>query len=69
MDKKEDLIITPQQLETEEIELELLLEAIYRKYGYDFRNYGKAHIKRRIKHRQTSASLESISMMQHQVLH
>ena len=37
--------------ENENIEIRLLLEAIYQKYGYDFRDYSKAHIKRRIKHR------------------
>ncbi len=30
------------------IEVELLLEAIYKKYGYDFRNYAQASLKRRI---------------------
>lgn len=32
----------------ENIEMHLLLEAIYQRYGYDFRNYAKASIKRRI---------------------
>jgi chemotaxis protein methyltransferase CheR len=32
----------------ENIEINLLLEAIYQRYGYDFRNYAKASIKRRI---------------------
>jgi chemotaxis protein methyltransferase CheR len=32
----------------ENIEVELLLEAIYKYYGYDFRDYAKASIKRRI---------------------
>jgi len=30
--------------ENENIEIELLLNAIFMKFGYDFRNYGKAHI-------------------------
>lgn len=55
--------------ETERIELRLLLEAVYLKYGYDFRNYSMAHIKRRIEHRLTLAGLASISMLQHAVLH
>jgi chemotaxis protein methyltransferase CheR len=37
--------------ETAELEISLLLEAIHRKYGYDFRQYSKAHINRRIKNR------------------
>ena len=32
----------------ENIEISLLLEAIYQRYGYDFRNYARASIKRRI---------------------
>ncbi len=50
------------------IEIDLLLEAIFRKYGYDFRNYSKAHIKRRLLNRMSSSGLKSISEMQHEVL-
>ena len=32
----------------EGIELDLLLEAIYRTYGYDFRHYARGSIRRRI---------------------
>jgi chemotaxis protein methyltransferase CheR len=54
--------------ETTDIEIEVLLEAIYQKYGYDFRDYSKAHIKRRILLRLKSARLSSISQMQEKVL-
>lgn len=50
------------------IEIMLLLEAIYCKYGYDFRSYSRAHIKRRILNRLTRSNLESVSCMQHKVL-
>ncbi len=33
---------------TEDIEIRLLLEAIFRKYHYDFRGYSQASIKRRL---------------------
>ena len=33
----------------EQIEVDLLLEAIYRRYGYDFRSYARASIDRRLK--------------------
>lgn len=36
--------------EVEEIEIDLLLEALFRRYGYDFRHYAKASITRRIRH-------------------
>ncbi len=56
-------------IENENIEIELLLEAIYRKYGYDFRQYARASIKRRVKHRLAIASLTSISEMVHRLLY
>jgi chemotaxis protein methyltransferase CheR len=37
------------ELEIEEIEVELLLEAIYRRYGYDLRSYARASIGRRVR--------------------
>ncbi len=56
-------------LQIQDIETELLLDAIFKCYGYDFRNYNKAHIKRRIIHRQQQMGLKSISELQHGVLH
>ncbi len=55
--------------ETGRIELRLLLEAVYLKYGYDFRNYSMAHLKRRIAYRLSLSGLASISQLQHAVLH
>ena len=56
-------------IETQNIELQLLLQAIYLKYGYDFRNYAKASIKRRIHHRMVKEGFDSISAMQHKLLY
>lgn len=56
-------------LENEDLEIQLLLEAIFLKYGYDFRDYSKAHLKRRIMHRLSLSELSSISEMQHQLLY
>lgn len=56
-------------VETRRIEIGLLLEAIYLKYGYDFRNYARAHVKRRIEHRLAMSELSSVSQLQHKVLH
>ena len=39
-----------QEKELEEIERTLLLEAIFLRYGYDFRNYSRASISRRIRY-------------------
>jgi len=60
---------TINNLENEELEIRLLLEAIFLKYGYDFRDYSKAHLKRRIMHRLSLSELNTISQMQHQVLY
>ncbi|GFZ33993.1 chemotaxis protein R [Clostridium zeae] len=55
--------------ENEDIEISLLLEGIYLKYGYDFRDYSRAHIKRRILKRMLEENLESISSMQYKILY
>ena len=54
---------------TENIELELLLQAIFLQYGYDFRDYSRAHVKRRVKHRMIQEGLKSISELQNKILH
>ena len=54
--------------EKENIELDLLLEAIYKKYGYDFRNYSKAHLRRRIIGRMNRSKLTSLSAMLQKLL-
>jgi len=56
-------------LENKTIEINLLLEAIYQKYGYDFRNYARASIERRLLHRLVLSNYETISEMIHQVLY
>lgn len=50
------------------LELNLLLEGIFLKYGYDFRNYSKAHIRRRVLNRLGLSGLETISELQSKVL-
>ena len=50
------------------IEIHLLMEAIFMQYGYDFRNYSKAHIRRRVLHRLGTSTLSSVSQLQDQIL-
>jgi chemotaxis protein methyltransferase CheR len=52
-----------------EIEVSLLLEALYQKYGYDFRQYSRAHITRRISNRMIISGFKSITEIQEKVLH
>jgi chemotaxis protein methyltransferase CheR len=56
-------------VETEEIELRLLLEAIYLKYHYDFRGYSLASIKRRLSQAKVRFDCHSFSQLQEKVLH
>jgi len=51
-----------------ELEVSLLLEAVYQKCGYDFRQYSKAHINRRIRNRMALSGLEDVSQIQSRVL-
>lgn len=57
-----------QPINNENIEIELFLEGIYKKYGYDFRGYAKSSIRRRILRRLALSGLDSISSMQHAIL-
>jgi chemotaxis protein methyltransferase CheR len=53
----------------EQLELRLLLEAIYGQYGYDFRGYSRSSLRRRVWRRVTEEQLHSISGLQELVLH
>ena len=53
----------------ERIEIELLLEGIFRQYGFDFRAYAYSSIRRRIWKRITAEGLENVSALQERVLH
>src|SRR5688500_4880422 len=55
--------------ELERLEIELLLEGIYRQYGFDFRSYAYASIRRRLWRRMEAEGLKTISTLQDRVLH
>jgi len=55
--------------EIESIEIDLLLDGIYRRYGYDFRSYASASIRRRIWKFAEQEKLATISAVQEAVLH
>ncbi|WP_058301381.1 CheR family methyltransferase [Gorillibacterium timonense] len=61
-------LLTPEE-ELENIEIELLLEGIFRVYGYDFRDYAFSSLRRRIWHRIHALHLGSVSGLQEKVLH
>jgi chemotaxis protein methyltransferase CheR len=53
----------------EELELELLLEAVYRHHGYDFRDYARTSIRRRVTKILREDHIDTISALQARVLH
>jgi chemotaxis protein methyltransferase CheR len=55
--------------EVEKIELDLLLEAIYRRHGYDFRNYARASLKRRLNNMVHLAEVNHLSELLEKVLY
>ena len=55
--------------ELERTEIQLLLEGVYRHYGFDFRSYAYASLRRRIWKRIDADGLRTISALQDRVLH
>lgn len=53
----------------EDIEIRLLLEAIFQQYHYDFRGYSMASIKRRLSQARQAFGCEKFSQLQDMVLH
>jgi chemotaxis protein methyltransferase CheR len=53
----------------EDIEIRLLLEALYFRYHYDFRNYAMASIKRRLKQAREQLGFVTFSALQEGLLH
>ena len=55
--------------ELEHLEIELLLEGVFRHYGFDFRAYAYASIRRRLWKRVEGEELHTISELQARILH
>ena len=53
----------------ERLEIELLLEGVFRHYGFDFRSYAYASIRRRLWKRVEGEGLRNISSLQARILH
>jgi chemotaxis protein methyltransferase CheR len=47
----------------EKIEIDLFLETVYQRYGYDFRHYAKASVRRRVRHLLSKTPYARISEM------
>jgi chemotaxis protein methyltransferase CheR len=55
--------------ETTDIEMRLLIDAIYLKYHYDFRGYAEASLKRRLRTAPARFGCKSLSQLQDKILH
>jgi len=58
-----------EQDSVEALELELLLEAMYRRFGYDFRDYARTSMRRRIVNIMRNEGVRTISALQERMLH
>jgi chemotaxis protein methyltransferase CheR len=57
------------RISIEEVELDLVLEAIYRIRGFDFREYARASLRRRIQNRLRVEKLDTITHLLDKILH
>lgn len=55
--------------DVEEIEITVLLEAVFQRYGFDFRHYARASLKRRIRQCRIAEKLNSVSALQEKLLY
>ncbi|MGB3136223.1 MAG: protein-glutamate O-methyltransferase CheR, partial [Nodosilinea sp.] len=55
-------------LNPDDIDIHLLIEGLYQRYGYDFRNYAKASLKRRIQNFLKTEGLSSVAELQAKML-
>jgi chemotaxis protein methyltransferase CheR len=53
----------------EQVEIDLLLEGIFLHYGYDFRDYARASIRRRVLNCVRAEGLRTVSALQERALH
>ncbi len=53
----------------EDIEIRLLLEALYQRYHYDFRRYARASIKRRLRQAREQMGFATLTELQNGLLH
>ena len=57
------------RMDNPDIEIEMLLEGMFMKYGFDFRSYARTSVKRRIMHNLSKSGLKNISELLHEILY
>ena len=66
---KRQRMISKNDGKVEDIEIGLLLEGIYLRYGYDFRDYAPASLRRRIRKSMQDEKIGTVSGFQERILH
>lgn len=56
-------------LENQDLEIDLIIQAIYQKYGHDFRDYARASIKRRLLKVLQSENMRHLGELQHKLIY
>lgn len=56
-------------LAVEELEIDLLLEAVFQRHGYDFRAYDRGQVRRKLLALMAERDLKTVSALQERVLH
>lgn len=59
----------PHEVDLETLEIRLLIEAIYLRHGYDFRNYSMASLRRRVRRRMVLDKCKSVLELIRRVIH
>jgi chemotaxis protein methyltransferase CheR len=65
---KKRLHLVPKAASIEDIEITLLLEGVFRRFGFDFRDYARAPLRRRVLERMAAERAGTISALQEKVL-
>ncbi len=58
----------PEQLSEFEVEVECLMEALFLSWGYDFREYSRASLRRRVARYLSDNSFERVADLQHELI-
>jgi chemotaxis protein methyltransferase CheR len=61
--------LAPPSLAVEELEIDLLLEALFQRHGYDFRDYDRQLVRKKLLGVLAARELKTVSALQERVLH
>jgi chemotaxis protein methyltransferase CheR len=67
-DPQRETLCAADEAEVEALEIDLFLEGVYRRYGYDFRDYSPASLRRRVRNVLQAEGLATVSGLQERLL-